>query len=476
MMQGNNKVFISGKFSVIHPGHIRLFRLGKKLARTLHVALDTQGLDQNEIRWRLNALQSIDIVDQVHAYENNNSALILEIKPDVILKGQEFRDRKNPEKELVESLGGKLMFGSGINFFSETEFIDKSNVDDGIDAIQLPFEFMQRNNLSENIIKDFLGVASKLKVCIFGDLIVDEYITCHPLGMSQEEPTIVVTAVDKKKFLGGAGIVAAHCSALGAQTFLISVVGNDETASWAKEKISEYSIRGELITDDSRPTTLKQRFRSGSQTLFKLSDLSQEVINPNFQDMVYERFCKIVNQVDLVIFSDFSYGNLPSELVRKIVKLAEENSVLIAADSQSSSQVGNLSKFSGAFLVTPTEREARVELRDQSSGLVILLDELREYLKARNVLLKLGPDGILIRGLGLKDELLPTEQVEPSNTKPVDVSGAGDSVLATSALALAGGFDIYQSALLGSFIAGIQVGRLGNVPVNHKEVERYLSY
>ena len=475
MMQGNNKVFISGKFNVIHPGHIRLFRLGKKLARTLHVALDTQGLDQNEIRWRLNALQSIDIVDQVHAYENNNSALILEIKPDVILKGQEFRDRKNPEKELVESLGGKLMFGSGINFFSETEFIDKSNVDGGIDAIQLPFEFMQRNNLSENIIKDFLGVASKLKVCIFGDLIVDEYITCHPLGMSQEEPTIVVTAVDKKKFLGGAGIVAAHCSALGAQTFLISVVGNDETASWAKEKISEYSIRGELISDDSRPTTLKQRFRSGSQTLFKLSDLSQEVINPNFQDMVYERFCKIVNQVDLVIFSDFSYGNLPSELVRKIVKLAEENSVLIAADSQSSSQVGNLSKFSGAFLVTPTEREARVELRDQSSGLVILLDELREFLKARNVLLKLGPDGILIRGLGLKDELLPTEQVEPSNTKPVDVSGAGDSVLATSALALAGGFDIYQSALLGSFIAGIQVGRLGNVPVNHKEVERYLN-
>ena len=473
-MEDMNKVFISGKFNVIHPGHIRLFRLGKELAGKLHVALETQGLNQDEIDWRLNALQSIDIVDQVHTFYSDNSDLIVEIKPNVILKGREFRDRENLEKELVESWGGKLVFGSGINFFSETEFIDKSNVGGEIEAIHLPFEFMQRNNLSKDIIKDFLNVASKLKVCIFGDLIVDEYITCHPLGMSQEEPTIVVTAVDKKKFLGGAGIVAAHCSALGAETFLISVVGDDETASWAKEKISEYSIRGELISDDSRPTTLKQRFRSGSQTLFKLSELSQEVINPNFQDMVYEGFCKIVDQVDLVIFSDFSYGNLPSELVRKIVKLAEENSVLIAADSQSSSQVGNLSKFSGAFLVTPTEREARVELRDQSSGLVILLDELREYLKARNVLLKLGPDGILIRGLGLKDELLPTEQVEPSNKKPVDVSGAGDSVLATSALALAGGFDIYESALLGSFIAGIQVGRLGNVPVNHKEVEWYL--
>ena len=165
-MEDMNKVFISGKFNVIHPGHVRLFRLGKELASTLHVALDTEGLNQDEIDWRLNALQSIDIVDQVHTYEKNNSALILEIKPKVILKGREFRDRENPEKELVESLGGKLMFGSGINFFSETEFIDKSNDGGGIDAIHLPFEFMQRNNLSKDIIKDFLGVASKLKVCI----------------------------------------------------------------------------------------------------------------------------------------------------------------------------------------------------------------------------------------------------------------------------------------------------------------------
>ena len=70
--------------------------------------------------------------------------------------------------------------------------------------------------------------------------------------------------------------------------------------------------------------------------------------------------------------------------------------------------------------------------------------------------------------------MLPTEQVEPSNKKPIDTSGAGDSVLAASALALAGGFDIYNSALLGSFVAGIQVGRLGNEPINREEIERHL--
>lgn len=474
-MGDTNKVFISGKFNVIHPGHIRLFRYGKELAETLHVALDIHGLSQDEIDWRVDALKGIDLVDQVHTFSNDNSNLIANIKPKIILKGREFRDRENPERVLIESLGGKLIFGSGINFFSETEFIDKSEADLGFDTIKLPLKFMRRNNISKDIFKDFLKVTPGLRVCILGDLIVDEYINCHPLGMSQEEPTIVVKAVDKKKFIGGAGIVAAHCSALGAETSFIGVIGADESGTWAKNKIKRYGIREEIILDDSRPTTLKQRFRSGSQTLFKLTELSQEIINPSIQDMVYEKFSEIIKQIDLLIFSDFSYGNLPTELVEKIIKLAEKNNVLVAADSQSSSQVGNLSKFTGAFLVTPTEREARVELRDQSSGLVILLDNLRDYLKAKNVLLKLGSDGILIRGIGSKNELLPTEQVEPSNTKPVDTSGAGDSLLAASALALAGGFSIYQSALIGSFIAGIQVGRLGNEPVNHKEIEWLLN-
>ena len=473
-MDDASQVFVSGKFNVIHPGHIRLFRFGKELAEKLHVALDTDGLNQDEINWRVNALQAIDLVDQIHTYEIDNTSLIEKIRPNVVLKGREFRDRKNSEKVLVESYGGKLVFGSGINFFSETEFLDKSNLHSGSDEIKLPIEFMRRNNTTKEVVKDFLKITPSLNVCVLGDLIVDEYINCHPLGMSHEEPTIVVKAVDKKKFIGGAGIVAAHCSALGANTFFISVIGDDESGSWASNKISEYGIKAELIFDNLRPTTLKQRYRSGSQTLLKLTELSQEIINPNVQEVVYEKFNQIVGQLDLLIFSDFSYGNLPAELVGKIMSLAMENNVLIAADSQSSSQVGNLSKFAGAFLVTPTEREARVELRDQSSGLVILLDNLRSYLKAKNVLLKLGPDGILIRGVGANQELLPTEQVEPSNKKPIDTSGAGDSILAASALALAGGFDVYTSAMLGSFIAGIQVGRLGNVPVSRAEIERYI--
>ena len=96
-MGNTNKVFISGKFNVIHPGHIRLFRYGKELAETLHVALDIHGLSQDEIDWRINALKSIELVDQVHTYINDNSNLIANIKPKIILKGRET------EKILKES-------------------------------------------------------------------------------------------------------------------------------------------------------------------------------------------------------------------------------------------------------------------------------------------------------------------------------------------------------------------------------------
>jgi rfaE bifunctional protein kinase chain/domain len=471
-MRKVNKVFISGKFNVIHPGHIRLFRLGKDLANKLVVGLDIEGLTQEEIDWRFKALETMEMVDGVHTFVKDNSDLIISIEPEIVLKGSEFRNRENPELSLLENFGGKLIFGSGINFYSESEFIG-NELTESKKSIQLPIAFMQRNKIELDVMSKFLEKTKNLKVCVLGDLIVDEYITCHPLGMSQEEPTIVVKAVDKKKFLGGAGIVAAHCSALGSQTHFISVIGNDESSTWATDKVQEYGIEANLIYDPTRPTTLKQRYRSGSQTLFKLTEVSQEIITPDLQDQIYKKIESIIKEVDLLIFSDFSYGNLPFELVEKVIALALENEVLIAADSQSSSQVGNLFKFAKATLVTPTEREARVELRDQSSGLVILLDNLREYLKAENVLLKLGSDGILIRGENKDKKVLPTEQVESMNKQPIDTSGAGDSVLAASALALACGFDIYESALIGSFIAGIQVSRLGNIPISNTEIERY---
>ena len=109
-----------------------------------------------------------------------------------------------------------------------------------------------------------------LKICVIGDSIVDEYVQCDPLGMSQEDPTIVVTPIMVNKFLGGAGIVAAHAKGLGAaKVNFISVTGNDEDSNFIAKKLQHYGVDANLVIDDSRPTTLKKRYRVGNKTLLR---------------------------------------------------------------------------------------------------------------------------------------------------------------------------------------------------------------
>ena len=103
---------------------------------------------------------------------------------------------------------------------------------------------------------------------------------------------------------------------------------------------------------------------------------------------------KIVKELDLLVFSDFNYGCLPQCLVQKIISLANEHSVFIAADSQSSSQIGDISRFK-VQLITPTEREARIALQNQDDGLVVLSEKLMQKTKADAIILKLGSDGMI---------------------------------------------------------------------------------
>jgi bifunctional ADP-heptose synthase (sugar kinase/adenylyltransferase) len=148
---------------------------------------------------------------------------------------------------------------------------------------------------------------------------------------------------------------------------------------------------------------------------------------------------------------------------------------MMAADSQSSSQVGDISRFQGMALLTPTEREARISTRNHQDGLVVLAEALRRQSSAKSILLKLGEEGLLIHaGSGADNDWL-TDRVGALNTAPKDVAGAGDSLLITSALALASGGTIWEAACLGSLAAAVQVGRVGNTPIDIDELLREIS-
>lgn len=474
MKEKAHKVFVSGKFRVIHAGHMRLFRTATDLGDKLIVALDTESLSQEEIHWRKSILENIEYIDNVIIYEGSIEEILREIKPDVVIKGHEFRNAVNQESSILAEYGGKLVFTSGANFYSESDLIGSSDSEFIEKLSTLPQEFMVRNKISTDRLLKIIQSFSNLKVCVVGDLIIDEYINCHPLGMSQEEPTVVVTPVDKRRYFGGAGIVAAHCKSLGAKTSLITVTGDDEISKWALEKATTYEVDCMNIVDTSRPTTLKQRYRSGTQTLLKISYLTQDFLDSEKERAIIERFLTIAPSLDVLIFSDFSYGVLSPFVVEQMMVIALKNGIFVSADSQSSSQIGNLGKFKDLDLISATEREARLELKDNTSGLVVVAEGLRTHLGATNLLLKMGGDGVLISAEDELGKMLATDEIGAVNKNPVDTSGAGDSMLAGASLALASGATIYEAALIGSILAGIQVGRLGNAPIAQETVNLLL--
>jgi len=470
MPTNQNIAFVSGKFAVIHSGHIRLFMFAKSLADKLIVALDAHGLDRDDVIWRESFLKTQEFVDEVIVFDSDLESVIRKLKPDIVIKGSEFEVQFNVEQEAVASYGGRLVFSSGSTYFSESDLLnDRSEANHG-NLLPLPREYLARNKISHDELIEQINGFAKIRVCVVGDLIIDEYINCHPLGMSREEPTVVVTPIDSRKFLGGAGIVAAHTVGLGAQTSFITILGDDDVAQWSMEKAKEYGVKLIGITDQKRPTTLKQRYRSGNHTLLKISHLSQEEVSKAIRTKIVDEFRAIAKDIDVLILSDFSYGIFSPETSRELIAIAKEFNILVSADSQTSSQIGNLSQFAGVNLLTPTEVEARQELKDQTSGLAVVAEKLRLKMSPNSILLKLGSDGVLIHGVNHQGVVMPTEALPSLNPNPIDTSGAGDSMLATASLALRVNPNISRAALLGTLAAAIQISRTGNIPITQSSI------
>jgi rfaE bifunctional protein kinase chain/domain len=475
----NRTVFVSGHFNILHPGHLRLLRTAKEYGEHLIVAVESDRLAGMAAhlpeKLRLEGVQSNSLVDKAFIVDEPITDIISRLRPDIVVMGKEHEARHNLELTALEQYGGRLVFSSGETLFSTLDLIHKEFQTFDPRSISLPTGYLTRHAIDKSRLVRLLNDFATLKVCVVGDLIIDEYITCEPLGMSQEDPTIVVTPVDSTRFVGGAGIVAAHAAGLGAMVQFVSVTGNDASREYALEGLAAARVDAQLLLDDSRPTTLKQRYRCKGKSLLRVSHLHQGAISAALQKQLLLLLEQALDGADLLVCSDFNYGCLPQPLVDQLEVMAKSRGVLRAADSQSSSQVGDISRFKGMDLITPTEREARISTRNREDGLVVLAEKLRQQASAHNVLLKLGEEGLLIHAGNGKGDSWLTDRVDALNSAAKDVAGAGDSLLIASAMTLACGGTIWEAACLGSLAAAVQVGRVGNTPLHTEELLRELT-
>lgn len=472
--EGKDIVFVSGTFNIVHPGHLRLLRFAAECGAFLVVGVLSDRLAseaQLQETTRIDGVAAISWVSQTFLLDDIPSDFIGELEPAVVVMGNEHENANNPEQLVVQAYGGRLLFGSGGTTFSslellrrETEFVNHS-------SIIKPEEYIARHGIDVSGLDALLVQMRSLKVCVIGDTIVDEYIQCDPLGMSQEDPTIVVTPIMVNKFLGGAGIVAAHARGLGAgKVSFITVTGDDETSVYIADKIKGYGVDADFVVDDSRPSTLKQRYRVGNKTLLRVSHLRQHKINKALQGKMRDYVFAALADANLLIFSDFNYGALPQDLVDEISDECTRRGIMMVADSQSSSQVGDVSRFKNTILLTPTEREARLALGNYEDGLVVLAESLRIKTNALNIAITLGAEGVLMHAGNPDETKWLTDRLPTLNTAPKDTAGAGDSLLVCTAMALALGRPIWESLYLGSVAAACQVGRIGNIPLTGAEL------
>lgn len=475
--RGEKVVFVFGNFNIIHPGHLRLLRFAKECGDYLVVGvLDNKSpgsfIDE---RLRLEGLQSISLVDYVFILRETPLAFIEKLQPAFVVKGKEHEERDNPEKEVLNKYGGKLLFSSGEISFSSIDLMNTEWKELSISSIKKPTDYPQRHKFSFNELNEISDRMKGLRVCVLGDTIIDEYITCDALGMSQEDPTIVVTPVAREKFIGGAGIVALHARGLGAEVQFFSVAGKDDAQNYVQERLESQGVNVRLFQDESRPTTLKQRFRAQQKTLLRVSHLRQHSISAEIRDQFYKEISEVLTRIDLVIFADFNYGCLPQTLVDQVTAICDQRRIMMVADSQSSSQVGDVSRFKKMTLVTPTEREARFAVHDFESGLVVLAEKLRRKAATKNVIITLDEEGVLIHAGTEKESDWLTDRLQAFNTAPKDVSGAGDSFLTCTSMSMAVGADIWKSSYLGSLAAACQVGRIGNIPLTSRDLKMEIN-
>ena len=467
-----DSILISGHFNVLHPGHQRLFKYAKTLAKSLIVAVESDRIAKDAAYFpeqeRLQGIKNNSLVDNVVLLDEPISEFIKACKPDFVLKGKEHDGAFNAEKEAIEEIGGKLLFSAGetyhfqnFNPYSLSQMGTKHkflSVDD----------YKDRHKFDREDIFKILNKFQTKSVLVVGDIIIDEYINCEILGVSQEDANAIFRPLDHDQFLGGAAIVARHAAAMGANVHFVSVSGDDDKYDYVMEELDKSGVSAFVLKDNSRITILKKRYRVDGISKFRLSELSSQSISTTLEHMFLEHIKKRIHEYDLIIFSDFNYGFLSNELIEQIQALAIKNNVPCVADCQSSSQVGDITKYKGLLLATPTEREARLGLKNQSDGLVTIAEHLRQATNADYVLLKLAGEGVLVHANS--DGNVKTDQLPALNQMPQDVSGAGDALLTAGALSLISGGSIWEASYIGSLAAAIQVSRNGNIPIRLNDI------
>ena len=314
-----------------------------------------------------------------------------------------------------------------------------------------------------------IGLKRKLpKILVIGDLMIDHYLWGSCERISPEAPVQVVRITSETAVLGGAGNVISNLRALGAEVGVISVLGDCETSKELTNLLKEIGIDSKyLIVQKNRVASKKSRIIAAQQQVLRYDRESYNEISIESQNYFLESFSTIVNNYDIVLMSDYGKGVLTFDLTQSLISVANKANKKVLVDPKGL----DYSKYKGAYLLTPNKKEAaeatQIPINDDES-LTQAIKQLKIECDLDISLITLSDQGIAIY-----DDTLRTH---PTVAREVfDVTGAGDTVLASMGFALACGYQIDEAVKFSNLAAGVVVGKIGSATATLNEIIEYES-
>jgi rfaE bifunctional protein kinase chain/domain len=486
-------IMCHGTFDIVHPGHVRHLLYAKSKADVLVASLTADAhiakanfrpyVPQELRAFNLAALECVDyVVIDPEAKPIRNIGII---KPDYFAKGYEYgregglHPRTSEEKAAVESYGGELLLTPGDIVYSSSNIIE---TEPPAIATEKLMSLLAAENLSFDDLRGTLSKLNNIRVHVVGDTIVDSYTHTVLIGGMTKTPTMSVRFENRSDFVGGAGIVAKHLRAAGADVTFSTVLGDDSLSAFVLNDLREAGVNCTPIIDRTRPTTHKNAIIAGGYNLLKIDTLDNRSISAriveNLQGQIRE------TPADIVVFSDFRHGMFNRETIPQLTGAIPKD-VFRVADSQVASRWGNILEFNGFDLITPNEREARFALGDQDSVVRPLGLELYRQAACKTLILKLGERGLMtFRSIPSQEQdVRAFFAVDSFADRVVDAVGSGDALLAYAALSLFATKNSVIASVLGSLAAAVECEHQGNIPVSPKDVvekleryERFATY
>jgi len=301
------------------------------------------------------------------------------------------------------------------------------------------------------------------KIFVIGDLMLDVYIWGKVGRISPEAPVPIVEVQEESYRFGGAANVGMNIKSLGGIPILVGVIGYDREGTVIDALIKENNIeRDGVFYDEDRPTTVKTRIIAHNQHVVRIDKEDRSEISSDLENKILQFIQQRKNEIDGIILQDYNKGVLTKSLIKQVIDFASQNNILITVDPK----FDNFFEYRNVTVFKPNRKETEDALGfklDSEERVLEAGQQLKEKLNPEYLLLTRGEKGMTLFSKNGDVHTIPTRA-----RKVADVSGAGDTVIATITMALAAGAEIEEAATIANRAAGLVCEEVGVVPVNRE--------